>query len=383
MNNKIIYFDNNATTRTDDRVVEAMLPYFSSYYANPSSLHSLGQTVKQIVETSRSKISSYLSSKPEEIIFTSGATEAINLAIKGIVETYSNKGRHIITSQTEHSAVLDVCKYLESRGFEIDYLRVSKEGLIDLTQLENQIRTDTILVAIMYVNNETGVVQPIAKIAEICNLNKVLFFTDATQAVGKLPINTSNCKIDLLCFSGHKFYGPKGIGGLYCKRNIKLNPLLHGGGHENGLRSGTLNVPGIVGLSKAFEIAHDEMQTNKEFIQSLRDKFERIILSQYNVKLNGHPKNRLYNVSNMSFKDIDPLLMISSLNDIAFSQGSACSSSSIKPSHVLTSMGVSYEEAFSSFRFSFGKYNSESEVDSVLSQLGKILKQKEKSNTII
>lgn len=380
MEENIIYFDNNATTKTDDRVVEAMLPYFTSEYANPSSHHSFGQAVKQIVDNSRSKISSFLGVDPDEIIFASGATESINLAIKGIAESYQHKGKHIITTQTEHSAVLDVCKYLEERGFEVDYLQVDKTGLIDLSQLENLIKNDTILVSILYVNNETGVIHPVEKISEICKSKNVIFFTDATQAVGKIPIIVND--IDLMCFSGHKFYGPKGIGGLYCNRSIKLKPLLHGGGHEDGLRSGTLNVPGIVGLTKAFEIAYDEMQANINFIQSLRDKFERIILSQNNVKLNGHPKKRLFNVSNICIREIDPFLIKSSLKDVAFSQGSACNSSSIKPSYVLSSMGFSYEDAFSSFRFSFGKYNSESEIDTVLNQLEKILNAEEKSNTI-
>lgn len=373
MEANVIYFDNNATTRTDDRVVEAMQPYFTSEYANSSSHHSFGQAVKQIVDNSRSKISSYLSSKPAEIIFTSGATEAINLAIKGIAETYSNKGKHIITTQTEHSAVLDVCKHLEERGFEVDYLPVDKYGLIDISLLKSLIKEDTILVSVIYVNNETGVIQPIEEIAEVCKSKNVIFFTDATQAIGKIPIDVSNSKIDLMSFSGHKFYGPKGIGGLYCRKNIKLKALLHGGGHENGLRSGTLNVPGIVGLAKALELSINEMDDNKKKIKTLREKFENVLLSTNKINLNGHPSFRLYNVSNICFNEIDPFLINKSLKDVAFSQGSACNSNSVKPSHVLKAMGMSDKNAASSFRFSFGKYNNSDEIEKVLTQLTKIL----------
>ena len=373
MGQSIIYFDNNATTQTDDRVVEAMLPYFTNIFGNPSSQHSMGEESKKAVGQSRAIIAELFSANSQEIVFTSGATEAINLAIKGIVESYSTKGNHIITTETEHSAVLDVCKYLEGKGFEIDYLPVNKQGLIDIVQLESLIKTDTILVSIIYVNNETGVIQPIEKIAEICKSKNVFFFTDATQAVGKIPINVKNQKIDLLSFSGHKFYGPKGIGGLYYNKNVKLQALLHGGGHENGLRSGTLNVPGIVGLAKAFELAVNEMQTNTEKVKALRDKFEIDLLSSKKVRLNGHKEQRLLNVSNIRFTSTDPFLIKGLLKDVAFSQGSACNSSSIKPSHVLKAMGLNDQEASSSFRFSFGKYNTEEEIHTVVNLLSQII----------
>jgi len=377
-----IYFDNNATTPTDPRVIEAMLPFFNSNFGNPSSNHFIGEKTKSVVEKSRGFISEIFNVSSQEIIFTSGATESINLAVKGIAEAYSNKGKHIITTKTEHSAVLDVCKHLEKKGFEIEYLSVDREGLIDLNELSEKIREDTILVSIIYVNNETGVIQPIKEIGEICKNKDVLFFTDATQAVGKIPIDVNELNLDLLCFSGHKFYGPKGIGGLYCRKDVKLEALIHGGGHERGLRSGTLNVPGIVGLAKAFEITMAEMQTNEEKIKTLRDEFENKLLITKKVKLNGHPLKRLYNVSNICLTAVDPFLVNNELIDVAYSQGSACNSSSIKPSHVLKAMGLSDQETLSSFRFSFGKYNTMDEINRVIESLMKLFKTKPVLNKV-
>ena len=371
-NKNFIYFDNNSTTRTDDRVVEVILPFFSSNYANPSSKHSTGQEAKIAVENSRKQISEIINAEPQEIIFTSGATEAINLSIKGIAETYSSKGKHIITTQTEHSAVIDVCRYLEKRGFEIDFLPVDKYGLINATEFETKVRKDTILVSVIYVNNETGVIQPIEVIGEICKRNDIFFFTDATQAIGKIPIDVNKLNIDLMCFSGHKFYGQKGVGGLYCRKNVKLEALFHGGGQERGLRSGTLNVPGIVGLAKSFEIATGEMEINQEKIKLLRDKFEKRLLETNLVNLNGHSSKRLFNVSNLCFTETDPILLTSELKNVAFSQGSACNSSSIKPSHVLKAMGLTDKEILSSFRFSFGKYNTMEEINQVISTINKL-----------
>ncbi len=370
---KIIYFDNNATTPTDSRVVEAMLPYFTSNFVNSSSNHSLGYSSKKIIDASRMIISSNIEAQQNEIIFTSGATESINLAIKGIAEAYSYKGRHIITTQTEHSAVLNVCEYLEKKGFEIDYLQVDNDGLIDINEFEDKIRKDTILVSVIYVNNETGVIQPIKDIGEICRNKKLFFFTDATQAVGKIQIDVNDLNIDLMCFSGHKFYGPKGIGGLFRKNNVHLLPLIHGGGQEQGLRGGTLNVPGIVGLAKAFELSMNEIQTNEIKIKTLRDKFESKLLTTNKIKLNGHITKRLYNVSNIRLIDIDPELLQKELCDVAYSKGSACNSSSIKPSHVLKAMGLSDDEALASFRFSFSKYNTLEEINTVTKSLLKIL----------
>lgn len=371
--NNTIYLDNNATTQVDDRVIESMLPYFTEKFANASSKHEFGVSINARVKTAREKTANLMGAESNEIIFTSGATESINLAIKGIAESYPYKGKHILTTKTEHSAVLDVCKYLERKGFELDYLSVDRDGLIDVNELEEKIREDTIIVSVIYVNNETGVIQPINEIGEICRNKNVFLFTDATQAVGKIPIDVSELNVDMMCFSGHKFYGPKGIGGLLIKQKIKLEPLFHGGGHEGGLRSGTLNVPGIIGLSKAFEIAVNEMQSNEGRIKALRNEFENKLLSTRKVKLNGHPTKRLYNVSNVCLTSIDPFLVNNKLKNIAYSQGSACNSSSILPSHVLKAMGLSDDEAFSSFRFSFGKNNTREEINNVLTSLNAII----------
>ncbi len=270
---------------------------------------------------------------------------------------------------------LDVCKHLEKKGFEIEYLSVDREGLIDVNELIEKIREDTILVAIIYVNNETGVIQPIEEIGEVCRNRNVFFFTDATQAVGKIPLNVQDLKIDLMCFSGHKFYGPKGVGGLYCRDNIKIEPLFHGGGHERGLRSGTLNVPGIVGLAKAFEIAYSEMKQAQENIKALRNKFENELLETKMIKINGHQTQRLINVSNICLTNIDPFMLQNELTNLCYSQGSACNSSSVKPSHVLKAMGLSDNEALSSFRFSFGKYNTIEEINFALNTINKLSNQ--------
>lgn len=376
MNEIIIYFDNNATTPTDPRVVEAMLPFFTTDFGNTSSSHFIGEKSKKAVEQSREFISTLLNAKPTDLIFTSGATESINLAIKGIAEGYSNKGKHIITTQTEHSAVLDVCKHLEKKGFELEYLSVDREGLIDVNELKSKIREDTIIVSVIYVNNETGVMQPIKAIGEVCGNKNVLFFSDATQAVGKIPVEISKLNIDMMCFSGHKFYGPKGIGGLFIRKDIKLEPLFHGGGHERGIRSGTLNVPGIVGLAKAFEIAHSEMSQIQEKVKTLRNKFENELLETKMIKVNGHPTQRLFNVSNICLTKMDPFLVQNELSNVAYSQGSACNSSSVKPSHVLKAMGLSDNDALSSFRFSFGKENNMDEINLVIRSFKKLFEAK-------
>lgn len=377
-----IYFDYNATTPTDPRVVEAILPYFNSDFGNPSSLHIQGQKIKNAVERSRSQISGFFNAESSEIIFTSGATEAINLALKGIAETNYYKGKHVITTQTEHSAVLNVCKYLEKKGFEIDYLQVDNDGLIDINEFVDKIRDDTILVSVIFVNNETGVIQPIEEIGDICKNHNVFFFTDATQAVGKTPIDVNKLNVDLLCFSGHKFYGPKGIGGLYCRKGVNIEPLIHGGGHERGLRSGTLNVTGIVGLAKAFEIAHSEMSPTQEKIKKLRNKFENELLETKIIKINGHPTQRLFNVSNICITNMDPFLVQNELSNVAYSRGSACNSSSVKPSHVLKAMGYSDKEVLESFRFSFGKYNTMAEINVVIEKLKKLFETKSVLNKV-
>lgn len=358
MKNEIIYLDNNATTPTDPRVVEAMLPYFTELYANPASNHLFGTQVNQAVKDSREKISQLLGCNANEIIFTSGATEAINLAIKGVAEQNTERARHIVTVSTEHPAVLETCRYMETIGFEVTYLPVDCNGLLDLGQVKNAIRDDTLLVCVMLVNNETGVIQPIIEISALAHEKGAFFMSDATQAVGKIPIDINAMGIDLLAFSGHKFYGPKGIGGLYVRsrrpNKVRLSPIIHGGGHELGVRSGTLNVPGIVGLGTASEIAMLEMNKNKEQIGRLRNELERSLLALPNTSLNGHPEKRLYNVSNICFHGIDADALMIGMEGIVVSNGSACSSTKVEPSHVLTAMGKTPQDAYSSIRFSLG-----------------------------
>jgi len=364
---KPIYLDYNSTTPTDPRVLEAMLPYFTEIPGNPSSTHYSGIQAKQAIDIAREQVADLLNCKTYEIVFTSGATEAINLAIKGVAEKYSKKGKHIITVQTEHMAVLDTCKYLEKKGYEITYLPVDNYGLIDLEMLNQSIRDDTILVSIMYVNNETGVIHPIKEIASLVHSKGSLLMTDATQAVGKIPIDVRNLAIDLMSFSAHKFYGPKGIGGLFIKKqsnqNIQLEPILHGGGQERGLRSGTSNVPVIVGLGKACDLAKQEMHDNEFKIKDLKDYLENELLKIDGVFLNGHPSIRIYNTINVGFEGIDNDALISAIGNIAISKGSSCSADSIEPSHVLMAQKLSEEDIFSSIRISLGKYTQKEEID--------------------
>lgn len=374
MNADLIYLDNNSTTEVDDRVIEAMLPFYKSYYGNASSSHHFGLKTKKIVEESRESISSLLKCFSKEIIFTSGATESINIALKGIALNHNNKKKHLITIKTEHNAVLDTCKYLQNVGFDVEYLPVNKDGLVDLDKLTNAIKEETFLVCIMWVNNETGVIQPIYDISKITRSKEVLFMTDATQAVGKLPINLNDYNdIDLLCFSAHKFYGPKGIGALYInnksisKRNI--SPLQHGGGHELSLRSGTLNVPAIVGFAKACQIASLEMERNSNYIKNLRDILERELLKIEGVFINGNKEQRLYNTSNICFPNFDASIFINRYKNIAISNGSACTSSVVEPSHVLTAMGLNNEDAFSAIRFSISKFNDEQDILSAVNSI--------------
>ncbi|PMD95681.1 IscS subfamily cysteine desulfurase [Siphonobacter sp. BAB-5405] len=362
----MIYLDNNSTTRIDPRVLETMLPFLTDSFANASSTHKFGVMAGRAVNLARQQVAELLNCNPGEIIFTSGATEAINLAIKGVAESYCQKGKHIVTVQTEHKAVLDVCYYLEGRGFEVTYLPVQPDGLLDINTVEEAIRPDTILVCVMTVNNEIGVIQPIKEIAELAHVNGALFMTDATQAVGKMAIDVEAFDIDLLAFSSHKFYGPKGIGGLYIRqhstRNLRLQAAIHGGGHEKGLRSGTLNVPGIVGLGKAAELSNIQMHADAELIRILRDHLELSLLSIPNTKVNGNKTTRLYNVTNILFKDCDSDALILGLNDIAVSNGSACTAALIEPSHVLSALGLNKEDAFSCLRFSLGRFNNSDEI---------------------
>ena len=369
----MIYLDNNATTRLDPRVLAAMMPFLTDNFANAASTHPFGVGANEAVKTARQQVAELLHCEAHELVFTSGATEAINLAIKGVVENYSGNGsKHVVTVQTEHKAVLDVCGYLESRGFEVTYLPVQPDGLLDLETVKAAIRPDTMMVSVMLVNNETGVIQPIREIAGLAHAAGALFMTDATQALGKLPIDVDTLDVDLLAFSAHKFYGPKGVGGLFVRqrrpRRVKLEALLHGGGHERGLRSGTLNVPGIVGLGQAAELARLDMKTDATRLKSLRDDLETALLTLPGTRLNGPQagENRLYNVTNVLFEGCDSDALIMGLENMAVSNGSACTAASIHPSHVLLAMGLSETEAFSCLRFSLGRFNSAAEIPAVV-----------------
>jgi cysteine desulfurase len=361
----IIYFDNNATTKIDPKVLAAVLPFLTNNFANPSSTHHFGISVNETIKKSRIQVAEFIKAEENEIIFTSGATEAVNIALKGVAEHYSDKGKHIITVSSEHYAVLDTCRHLETKGYEITYLPVSKDGLIDLTELKNAVREDTILVCVMYVNNETGVIQPIKEIASIAHEAGSLFLTDATQAAGKIEIDVDALGIDLLCLSGHKMYAPKGIGALYVRQHlnkVKLPTFIHGGGHERGIRSGTLNVPGIIALAKACEIALTEMNQDSERISALRDELENDLLKIEGAFVNGNKENRIYNTTNICFPNVDANVLIGRMKNIAVSNGSACTSAVVEPSHVLTAMGLSEDEAFGSIRFSLGRHNTREEV---------------------
>ncbi len=373
---KIKYLDNNSTTPIETRVLEEILPFLKNNYANPSSTHHFGQSINEKVKQARRQIAGFINAEPNELIFTSGATEAINIAIKGIAESYSSKGNHIITVSTEHNAVLDTCKYLETKGFEVTYLPVQKNGLIDLDELNKAIKSTTILVSVMYVNNETGVIHPIKEIASISHDKGAIFMTDATQAVGKIEIDVDNLGIDLLCFSGHKMYAPKGIGGLFFRQRgykVKLSPFFHGGGHEQGLRSGTLNVPGIIALSKACEIAATEMNENRDVVLSLRNVLEAELLNLPGAFLNGDQKSRIYNTTNICLKGQDANVLIGRMKDVAISNGSACASAVIEPSHVLKAMGLTDNDAFASLRFSLGKYNTIEDVETVVTKIKELI----------
>jgi cysteine desulfurase len=374
-----VYMDYHATTPCDPRVLEAMLPYFSHQFGNASSKgHVYGWQAAEGVQIAREELASLIHADPSEIIFTSGATESINLAIKGVYEMLLGKGRHIITISTEHRAVLDTCNHLEKLGAEVSYLPVQPDGRIDLEILKSAIRHDTILIAIMHANNETGVLQPVQAIGETAKKRGIVFFTDATQTLGKISVDVKRDEIDLLACSAHKMYGPKGVGALYVRRKsprVRLTAQLDGGGQERGMRSGTLNVPGIVGFGKAAGLASMEMKQNMESIGRLRDKLELGLLKLEGARLNGNSKQRVPTVSNISFGQIPGNRLLEGLlKEIAISSGSACSSASPEPSHVLKAMGLDDESAYHAIRFSLGKYNTEEEVDFVLEKVGKTLK---------
>lgn len=383
-----IYLDYNSTTPCDVRVVEAMLPYFSQSFGNASSkTHSFGWLAEEAVEFAREQIANLIGSETKEIVFTSGATEAINLALKGIAETYISKGNHIITSNIEHKAVLDTCKHLEKQGVEVSYLPANSKGLISPQQVEEAIRPNTILISIMYANNEIGTINSISEIGAVARKHNVLFFTDATQAIGKISVNVNDDNIDMMAFSSHKIYGPKGVGSLYVRRKnprVKLIAQMDGGGHERGMRSGTLNVPGIVGFGKAAEICKNEMQKDTQYLSVLRDKLENALLHLNEVYINGSKEHRLPNVSNLSFKNVEGQALMMSVNkEIAVSSGSACTSASLEPSYVLKALGLDDELAHSSIRFSLGRFTTEEEIDFTIQQVSKAVVQLREMNPVI
>lgn len=362
-----IYLDNNATTPMDPRVLEAMIPYFTQKFGNAASRnHHFGWVAEEGVDYAREQVAKLIGANEKEIIFTSGATESDNLAIKGVFEMYKEKGNHIITAVTEHKAVLDACKHVEKLGGKVTYLPVKEDGLIDLQLLEQSITPETILVSIMYGNNEIGVIQPVKEIAAIAHKHGALFMTDATQAVGKIPVDVNADGIDLLALSAHKMYGPKGVGALYVRRKgprVKVTAQMDGGGHERGMRSGTLNVPGIVGLGKACEIARLEMDSEAQRLSTLRDKLEASLSQLEESYVNGNTQHRLPHVANISFKYVEGEGLMMAMKDLAVSSGSACTSASLEPSYVLKSLGLSDDLAHSSIRFGLGRFTTEEEVD--------------------
>ncbi len=363
-----IYLDNNATTPMDPRVLEAMTPYFLEHYGNAASRnHPFGWEAEEAVDYAREQVAKLIGADPKEIIFTSGATEADNLGIKGVFEMYASKGNHIITATTEHKAVLDTCKHIEKSGGEVTYLQVQPDGLIDLKELEAAIKPTTILISIMYANNEIGTVMPMKEISAIARKHGVLLFTDGTQAVGKIPVDVNKDGIDLMAFTGHKMYGPKGVGALYVRRKnprVKVTAQMDGGGHERGMRSGTLNVPGIVGFGKACELCMLEMEADTKRVSKLRDKLETALLLLEEAYVNGSREHRLPHVANISFKHVEGEGLLMGFNkNIALSSGSACTSASLEPSYVLKALGLGDDLAHSSLRFGLGRFTTEEQID--------------------
>lgn len=372
------YFDNAATTPVRPEVAEAVLPYFTESYGNPSSIYKIAQKNKIAVEQGREQVANAIGANTNEIYFTAGGSEADNWAIKGVAESYASKGKHIITSAIEHHAVLHTCEYLETKGYEVTYLPVDEYGKIRLEDLKNAIRKDTILISIMFANNEIGTIQPVAEIGKIAHENGILFHTDAVQAVGHVAIDVQTMNIDMLSMSGHKFYGPKGIGALYIKKGIKLNPLIHGGAQERRRRAGTENVPGIVGIGVAAELATKELTTEVPRLTALRDKLIKGILDKVPyARLNGHPTDRLPGNANISFEFIEgeSILLLLDYKNICASSGSACTSGSLDPSHVLLAIGLPHEKAHGSVRLSMGHFTTEEQVDYVIQELPPIIER--------
>lgn len=369
-----IYLDNHATTQCDPRVVEAMLPYFTEHFGNAASRnHPFGWQAEEAVEKSRKQIADLIGATSKEIVFTSGATESNNLAIKGVAEMYAERGNHIITAATEHKAVLDTCKHLEKQGVRVTYLPLKGDGLIDLDMLRDAITDKTILVSIMYANNEIGVVQPVAEIGKICKEKGVLFHTDGVQAAGKIPVNVLTDNIDIMSLTAHKMYGPKGVGALYVRRRnprVQISAQMDGGGHERGMRSGTLNVPGIVGFGQAAELCHklmpEEMVKHRAMRDRLRETLEKNLEETY---INGSMEHRLPHNLNMSFAYVEGESLLMGINDVAVSSGSACTSATLEPSYVLKALGLGDDLAHTSIRFGIGRFNTDEEVDYVAQKM--------------
>ena len=380
-----IYLDNNATTPMDPRVLEAMTPYFLHHFGNAASRnHPFGWEAEEAVDYAREQVAKLIGADPKEIIFTSGATEGDNLGIKGVYEMYASKGNHIITATTEHKAVLDTCKHIEKIGGEVTYLQVQPDGLIDLKELEAAIKPTTILIAIMYANNEIGVVMPIKEISAIARKHGVLLFTDGTQAVGKIPVDVNKDGIDLMAFTAHKMYGPKGVGALYVRRKnprVKVTAQMDGGGHERGMRSGTLNVPGIVGFGKACEICMTDMEADSKRISKMRDHLQTELMKLEEAYVNGSSEHRLPHVANISFKHVEGEGLLMGFNkNIALSSGSACTSASLEPSYVLKALGLGDDLAHSSLRFGLSRFTTEEEIDYTIKAISEtVLKLREMS----
>lgn len=373
---KTVYFDNAATTKLDEKVLESMMPYFGENYGNASSIYKLARDARKAVEESREKIAKIINCKPSEIYFTAGGSESDNTAIKGIARNYKNKGNHIITSKIEHPAVLDSCKELENEGFEVTYISVDENGIINLEELKRAIRPTTILITVMFANNEIGTIEPIKEIGEIAKENNIYFHTDAVQAMGSLKIDVKELNVDSLSMSSHKFYGPKGVGALYVRDGVGFKKYISGGHQEKNKRAGTENVPGIVGMASALELAYSELDEHNAKIKELRDYYEKKIEEKIPyIKMNGDREKRLPGNSNISFRFIEGegLLLNLDLKGICASSGSACTSGSLDPSHVLLAIGLPHEIAHGSLRISIGKYNTKEEVDYLIEQLVEIV----------
>lgn len=376
----LIYLDYNATTPMDPRALESMIPYMREYYGNPSSIHSYGSKAKAALDESRERVSELIRTKPKEIVFTSGGSESNNSAIIGAAFALKEKGNHLITTEIEHASILETFRFLGNHGFKLTLLGVDHHGLIDLDELRESITDETILVSVMFANNETGVVMPINEIAALVKEKGIIFHTDAIQALGKMDINLNDISVDMLSVSSHKIYGPKGVGAIYIKNGLRIDPFIHGGGQERGRRSGTENVPAIVGFGKACEIVKEELKSQKSEvrIKGMRDRLHNGITDKIDcLKLNGHPEKRLPNTLNLSFEDVEgeSLVINLDLEGIAVSTGSACSEGNVDPSHVLLAMGLSKQQASSSIRFSFGRFNEEKDVDRVLEVLPRIVER--------